>query len=114
MSVARSTPRSPFFSVAYPGWLAEPPGAQQPRCMSSAWIDRVSEQDVRVFSDRRFEVGQPVELCVRLPEENRSLSGVAVVDWVKDASNFPENTGFRWVLGLCLKGNLDAGALNRA
>ena len=90
------------FAVSYPGWLAEVRRSSQPRSMASAWIDRVNEREARVFSDSRFEVGQWVELCVRLPEENRSISGKAIVEWVDGSEKIDEHSGFRWVLGLSL------------
>jgi len=100
-----SYPQPPIiFSVSYPGWLAAVYGGEQPRSVASAWVDRVSEQDARVFSDTRFEVGQWVELCIRLPEENRNISGKALVEWVDWSESVRENSGFRWVLGLSLNG----------
>lgn len=110
------------FAVSYPGWVASVSGPEQPRSMSSAWIDRVNEREARVFSDSRFEVGQWVELCVRLPEENRSISGKAKVEWVEWSDSVKLNSGFRWVLGLSLGGVatgaqrkvLDEGVIDRA
>ena len=91
------------FSVAYPGWLAIVQSDDSPRSVSSAWVDRVSERNARVFSDTRFEVGQWVELCIRLPEENRSILGKATVEWIEFSDGVKENSGFRWALGLSLQ-----------
>ena len=101
MSTTTPNPTSnKAFSVAYPGWLAIVQPDDLPRSVSSAWVDRVSERNARVFSDTRFEVGQWVELCIRLPEENRSVLGKATVEWVEFSEGVKENSGFRWALGL--------------
>ena len=91
------------FSVAYPGWLAIVQHDEAPRSVSSAWVDRVNERNARVFSDTRFEVGQWVELCIRVPEENRSVLGKALVEWVEFSEGVKKNSGYRWALGLSLQ-----------
>jgi len=89
-----------FFQVAYPGWLALKKEGHIHSCATSAWIDGVSMDRARVQTDIYLEVGQEVELGVRIPEECRTIRGTAQVLWIKPATEVELQSEFKWMIGL--------------
>lgn len=99
---------SQSFPVAYPGWMTRSWQERRPALAVVVWIDRVSLGEARIFSNTRFNEGERVELRIRIPDDNRQLSGSAIVRWVEATRGSGPFGGMHWAMGLAMDTHEDA------